>query len=95
MDIRESYERVINNPTLNFAHRFYERVTTQYPEIGGYFTNVQMMVQAVMLPIGLDRMVRHYQNRHVEQSYLTAIGFRHFRLGIPLELFPKFTGTML
>ena len=96
MDIQESYLRTFVDTPQDWSYGFYKRLVAQNPEIAAHFVGSPLLLQAIMLNVGLERLVRYYIEGHeADERYLVAVGNKHYRRNIPADMFPAFTEILL
>lgn len=95
-DIERSLGQILQQKE-NLANEFYFTVFLQrYPEVAGFFANVDFKRQSALLTSALVVIVHHYLGSFpATATFLKNLGAKHHALGIPVELFNKFRDAML
>ena len=95
MNIHESVDHILSSDEL-LGNDFYEVFFDRYPEVQEYFQGVDLIHQSALLTMAL-MIVEQFSNRDFPAMarYLTELGAKHCRRGIPPELYPCFREAML
>jgi hemoglobin-like flavoprotein len=95
MNIGQSLKKVLESPD-NFGDVFYDVFLTRHPEAKGFFQNVNMKRQGVLLTMALNIVEQYYRTPYpAMEKYLQYLGTRHLDRAIPQEMYAKWTAAML
>ncbi|QDU59887.1 Flavohemoprotein [Planctomycetes bacterium Pan216] len=95
-NLHESLRNLLLRTDEELAQQFYKIVIAKHPDIGRFFEGVDMRYQAAILTIGLESVIQYFVSRvEFQKRYLIRMGHKHYKLGIPRELFPKFSAVLI
>jgi hemoglobin-like flavoprotein len=96
MDIHESLKQILSRPQHDLGDLFYQVFLEEFPEVQSHFRNTNLHRQAIMMTNALQIIVSHATHFFpATAAYLQVLGNRHYRDGIPKDLYPKFREALL
>lgn len=96
MNISESVAFILGRKD-NAIQGFYDRFLEAYPQVGSYFTGIDLRRQSIMLTIALASVEAYYTGNYPALShYLRVLGKRHLEnVNVRPEHYPLFRECLL
>jgi len=96
VDIQESIRQLMHEEEEVIGHRFYEIFFQRCPQAKPFFDGVDMHGQAHVLTMALLIIEQMHTNLYgATRMYLRYTGAKHFRMGIPEEMYAQWRDAML
>lgn len=96
MDISESVDRVLSDPSQEVASRFYANLFMHHPESAARFEQTDLKQQGIHLVMSLQVMSRHYRSPKLAmKNYLQVLGRKHCLIGVQPNDYQYFETALL
>jgi hemoglobin-like flavoprotein len=95
MDMHASLQRILAGKQV-IGDSFYEALLARHPEFRPYFEGIDLRRQAVLLTMQLTVIEGYHRLRSPPaRLYLQYLGTKHYKRGIPQEVYGPFRDTLL